>query len=63
MNKKKVFKIQSQNSLRCKLLNAFDIVCGLVGLLSQCNVGSGDPGDCGEQGSLCFKLPETLSIL
>lgn len=37
------------------------MVCGLVGRRSY--IGSGDAGEFGEQGSLCFKLPETLSIL
>lgn len=37
------------------------MVFGLVGRQSM--VGSGDPGVFGEHGSLCFKLPEILSIL
>lgn len=49
------------NSLRCKLVMALDIAFGLVG--RQSSVGSGEPGELGEQGSLCFKLPEILSIL
>lgn len=40
---------------------ALDIVFGLVGRQSM--VGSGEPGEFGEHGSLCFKLPEILSIL
>lgn len=40
---------------------ALDMVFGLVGRQSM--VGSGDPGEFGEHGSLCFKLPEILSIL
>lgn len=37
------------------------MVFGLVGRRS--NIGSGEPGEFGEHGSLCFKLPEMLSIL
>lgn len=40
---------------------ALDMVFGLVGRQSM--VGSGDPGEFGEHGSLCLKLPEILSIL
>lgn len=47
--------------LRCKFVIALDMVFGLVGRKSM--VGSGDPGEFGEHGSLCFKLPEILSIL
>lgn len=47
--------------LRCKLVIALEIAFGLCGRGSI--VGSGDPGEIGEHGSLCFKLPEMLSIL
>lgn len=47
--------------LRCKFVIALVMVFGLVGRQSM--VGSGDPGEFGEHGSLCFKLPEILSIL
>lgn len=40
---------------------ALEIEFGLVGRRSS--AGSGDPGEIGEHGSLCFKLPEILSIL
>lgn len=36
-------------------------VSGLVGRRSY--IGSGEPGEFGEHGSLCFRLPDTLSIL
>lgn len=46
--------------LLCNLSNALVIAFGLVG---RC-IGSGDPdGEFGEQGSLCLKLPDMLSIL
>lgn len=46
--------------LLCSLSSAREIELGLVG---RC-MGSGEPdGELGEQGSLCFKLPEMLSIL
>lgn len=47
--------------LRCKFVMALDMVFGLVGRQSM--VGSGEPGEFGEHGSLCLKLPEILSIL
>lgn len=40
---------------------AVDIAFGLFGRRSI--IGSGDPGEFGEHGSLCFKLPDMLSIL
>lgn len=44
-----------------RLLIARDIVLGLVGRRSI--AGSGDPGEFGEHGSLCLKLPDKLSML
>lgn len=46
----------------CRLLRALEIVSGLVGRLYSM-FGSGDPGEQGEQGSLCRRLPDKLSIL
>lgn len=53
--------VDDNHLLRWRLLIAFDSVSGLVGRLSY--IGSGEPGEFGEHGSLCFRLPETLSML
>lgn len=57
----KYLQVQINSLLRCKLVIALEIEFGLVGRRSS--AGSGDPGEIGEHGSLCFKLPDILSIL